>query len=141
MSEAKYTIGIDKGSDDGSIEVITKYRNDEIVHSVDGGKTYHASVKLAIRAYERELAKKEMGKVVQKYCEPQTLRILDARNAVVRAGGRPNVMYIGDIFPPKKNELPLSPMQMNTGCKIFGMKIIADYRVPRDHFYIMQGEL
>lgn len=134
-------IGIDKGKDDGSITVITKYRNDEIVHSVDGGKTFHETVKLAIRAYKREIQKKKDAEAVQKYCEPKTKLIAEARAKVIKAGGRPNTMYIADILPREKNELRPSAMQFNTGCKIFGMKIIADYRIPKDHFYITQGEL
>lgn len=78
-------------------------------------------------------------KAVQKYIEKLQDKILELRYAVVHAGGRPNVVYIGDIFPRKKDELRPSPMQLDTGCKIFGMKIIADFRVPFDQLYIMQG--
>lgn len=87
-----------------------------------------------------ELEKRDI-KAIQIYVEHLTPLIAEARNKVVHAGARPNVMYVGDIFPKKKNELRISPMKVDTGCKIFGMKIIADYRVPFDKFYIMQGEL
>ena len=138
--KARKIIGIDKAKGD-SIEIITRYRDDEVVYSVDGGKSYHETSRLAIRAYERELAKQKIDKAVQIYCENLMPLIAEARNKVVRAGASPKVMYIGDIFQYKKNELPESPMKLNTGCKVFGMKIIADYRVPIDKFYIMQGEL
>lgn len=84
---------------------------------------------------------KKDTKALQSYVEHLTPLIAEARNQVTRAGARPNVMYIGDIFPRKKDELKPSAMKFDTGCKIFGMKIIADYRVPVDKFYIMQGEL
>lgn len=83
----------------------------------------------------------KIGKVVKAYIEPQIPLIADGRNKVVRAGGRPNVMYIGDLMPRNKNKLQLSPMKVDTGCRIFGMKIVMDFRIPKDSWYIMQGEL
>ena len=80
-------------------------------------------------------------KAVSIYVEHLMPLIADARNKVVKAGASPKVMYIGDIFPRKKNELRVSAMKVDTGCKVFGMKIVADYRVPIDKFYITQGEL
>lgn len=136
----KNIIGYDKAKGD-SITVITRYKNDEIAFSVDGGKNYYPSTREAIQAYEREIKAKKICDAVQVYCEHLTPLIAEARNKVVRAGASPQVMYIGDIFSYPKDSLPLSPIKLDTGCKIFGMKIIADYRVPFDKFYITQGEL
>lgn len=80
-------------------------------------------------------------KAIAIYCEHLMPLIAEARNKVMDSGARPNVMYVGDFLPKKKDELRISPMKLNTGCKVFGMKIIMDYRVPFDKFYIMQGEL
>jgi len=84
---------------------------------------------------------KEDTKATEIYVDHLALLIAEARNKVVRAGASPKVMYIGDIFPREKDELRPSAMKYDTGCRIFGMKIIADYRVPIDKFYITQGEL
>lgn len=80
-------------------------------------------------------------KAVEKTVIPLTNLIAEARAKVKDAGGKPNVIYIPDVFPRKKDEIRMSAMQVDTGCRIFGMKIIADYRVPKNNFYIMQGEL
>lgn len=112
-----------------------------MAYSVDDGKTFHPSTREALQEYEKEIIAKKISKAVQTYCEHLTPLIAEARNKVVRAGASPKIMYIGDIFQYKKNELPESPIKLDTGCKILGMKIIADYRVPVDKFYITQGEL
>lgn len=80
-------------------------------------------------------------KAIQVYCETLTSLIADARAKVLEAGAPAKVMYIGDILPKKKDELRLSPMLVETGCKIFGMDIIIDYRIPMDKFYITSGRL
>lgn len=80
-------------------------------------------------------------KALSEYIESRLPLILEARNKVSDAGGVPNVIYIGDIFPRKENELRPSAVQVDTGSTVFGMKIIADYRVPFDQLYIMQGRL
>lgn len=87
-----------------------------------------------------ELTKAEM-KSVQIYCETLTKLIADARAKVLEAGAPAKVMYIGDIFPKKKDKLRISPRLVDTGCKIFGMSIIVDYRIPMDKFYITAGRL
>lgn len=84
---------------------------------------------------------KKDSKAIQKYIEAETTHIMIARSKVMEAGAEPKVLYIGDIFPRKKDELRLSAMLLDTGCTIFGMKIIADFRVPVGNFYITQGEL
>lgn len=80
-------------------------------------------------------------KAIQKWIEPRFKEIADARNDAVRAGGRPRVMYIGDILPHKKDELRISPMNRDSECKVFGMKIVVDFRVPKNTFYLTYGEL
>lgn len=84
---------------------------------------------------------KEDTEAVGIYVETLLPLIAEARNKVVAAGASPKVMYISDIFPRKKDELRMSAVKVDTGCKVFGMKIIADYRIPIDKFYILQGEL
>lgn len=84
---------------------------------------------------------KAQNKAVQVYCETLMTLIADARAKVLEAGAPAKVMYIGDIFPKKKGELHLSPMLVETGCKVFGMDIIVDFRIPMDKFYITAGRL
>lgn len=80
-------------------------------------------------------------KVVKTYVDALLPLIAEGRHKVMAAGTWPRVIYIGDIFPREGEELRPSAMKVDTGCEVFGMKIIADYRVPFDKFYIMQGEL
>lgn len=136
----KKLIGFDKAKGD-SIEIITRYKNDEVVFSVDHGANYYPSAREALQAYEKEIIAIKIKKSTRVYVEHLIPLIAEARSKVIKAGASPNVMYIGDIFPYKKDELPVSPMKVDTGCTIFGMRIIADYRIPSDRFYIMQGEL
>jgi len=97
---------------------------------------------MKIYGRQKMMTKKQI-KAVQVYVEHLLPLIAEARSKVIKAGATPNVMYIGDIFAlaRKKDELFLSAIKLDTGCKVFGMRIIADYRVPVDKFYIMQGEL
>lgn len=80
-------------------------------------------------------------KAIQIYCEHLTPLIAEARSKVMDAGAPARVMYIGDILPRKKEELRITPVLIETGCKIFGMDIIVDYRIPADKFYITAGRL
>lgn len=86
-----------------------------------------------------KLPKKD-EKALRDFIEPKIPLILEARQKVIKAGGRPTTFYIGDVFPIEKDKLRVSPVNMEVG-KIFGMKIIADFRVPSDTFYITYGEL
>lgn len=125
-----------------SIIIIERFQKGGLVaYSIDEGETYHPSVREAFEHFEREQIKKKIEESVQIYVEHLMPLIAEARSKVIKTGGRPNVMYIGDIFFYPKDGLSVSPMKMDTGCKVFGMKIIADFRVPFDKFYIMQGEL
>jgi hypothetical protein len=81
------------------------------------------------------------NEVIRIYVETLMDYIADARAKVMKAGAMPRVMYIGDIFPREKDELRPSAIKLDTMSTVFGMRIIADYRVPKDKFYITQGEL
>lgn len=87
-----------------------------------------------------EKLQKRDEKALKKFIEPKLNLILEGRSKVIAAGGNPTVMYIGDIFPRKKDELRVSAMNLHVG-SVYGMKVIADFRVPKDTFYITYGEL
>lgn len=59
----------------------------------------------------------------------------------IRGYHSPNFVYIGDIFPKEEGSLWVKPINKNTGCTVFGAKIIADYRIPVGKFKLSYREL
>ena len=80
-------------------------------------------------------------KAIETYVTANISNFLKMRKSVQESGGNANVLYIHDLLPRKKDELRVSPMLVDTGMKVFGMKIIMDFRIPNGEAYITYGEL
>lgn len=80
-------------------------------------------------------------RAVEQFIARQLEPILKARSAAIEAGGHPSAIYIGDIFIRQSELIRPSPMHTDTGFKVYGMRVIADGRVPSNQFYITYGDL
>ena len=81
-------------------------------------------------------------KAVERFVARNFIDIAKARADALKAYGIPSTMYVGDIFPKDPLDiLAITPMNVDTGCRVFGMRIVADFRIPKNKFYITYGDL
>lgn len=95
--------------------------------------------KLGIEEYETE--EKKRSEAVENFVMRNLEDITKARAEAIKAGGHPRTLYVGDIFPREPDVLFVSPMNVDTGCRIYGMRVVADFRIPINKFYITYGDL
>lgn len=79
-------------------------------------------------------------KRLKKYLELHLKDILDGRQKILNTGSfLPAYLYLSDkvVWPKRRNGImPPIKIHAQTEMELYGMKVILDFRIPIDHFYM-----